>query len=277
MGRITKPYSSAGRGTITTAGILVALLAAGPALAADPAIKVQVRGLRIVGEGYGGEQGLQPFSSAPGVSLALLVTTSDGGLIEVDNDASKVEQLVDDKGTNLLTEPKYSMAGFSHMADVSPDGKAIMTEISGGTPPAKGASSVRAVGAIAIRTAREKKSHKAENVAVKLDEKVAAGPITFAIKSIGRPDWGDKPLRISLEANQDLGSVAGVRFLDAAGKEIEADQAGSMRMAFGDSIQETRDFDLAQKVDQVTVEVTCWTDMKTVTVPFDVTVKPGLE
>ncbi|HRX86935.1 MAG TPA: DUF1573 domain-containing protein, partial [Phycisphaerae bacterium] len=196
MGRITKHNWTLVRHAAGGAALLGFCISIGAARAADANVQVAPCGLRVVGEGYGGDNGLRPFNWAPGVTVALMVTAPDGGLIELDDDACKMEKLVDDKGTNLLVDPQYSRAGISGMADVSDDGKALLAEINGGGVPVKGASSIHAVGAIAVRCAKEKKSHKAENVAVKADEKAAAGPVTFTLKEVGKPDWGDKPLRI---------------------------------------------------------------------------------
>jgi hypothetical protein len=238
--------------------------------------KVEARGLRVVGEGYGGEGGVRPFNWSPGVNIALLVTVPDGGLIEFDHGESEVTKLVDEKGTNLLVRGEFSMPGFSGMDEVSADGMAMIIEVSAGGIPAKGASAIHAAGTLALRQGSEQKTYKAENVAVKADQTIDAGPVAYTIKSVGKPDWGDKPLRITLETKQSVDAIAGIRFLDAAGAEIESSRAGSMTMSAFDEVQVTEEYDLAREVDQVTVEITYWMDLKTVKVPFDVTVRVGL-
>jgi len=246
------------------------------AQAADPGLKVEARGLRVVGEGYGEENGLRPFNWFPGVTVALLVTSPAGGLIEFDSRASEVTKLVDNKGTDLMVRGEFSMPGFTGSEDVSDDGKAMMIDVGGGGVPAKGADSIQVTGTLAIRRATQQKVHKADNVAVKADQKIEAGPVAFTISSVGKPDWGDNPLRITLEAKQHVDTIAEIRFLDAGGAVIESHRTGSMTMSMGDDVQVTLEFDLAKAVESFSVEVVYWTDLQTAKVPFDVTVRVGL-
>lgn len=262
---------------IVVAGLMLAWSA--PVWSADEtaAVSVEVRGVRVVGPGYGSEgEELRPFNWSKGVTLALLVSVPEGGIIEFDDEACEVTKLVDDKGTDLFVPATFSSPGFSSFDSVSADGKAVLVELNGGGIPAKGAKSITAKGTMAIRAGKSQKSYKAENVPVKMDAKVEAGDIPMVITTVGKPDWGDNPLRISLQATQDVSNIARIRFLDADGTEIESSQSGRMSMSSFDSVQVTTDYDLAKKVETVTVEVTYWTDLRTLKIPFDLTVPAGL-
>ena len=253
---------------------LVALLFTGAA-SAQP--KVEVRGLRIVGDGYGEFMGgVRPFNWTKGVSLALLVTIPDGGLIAFDKDAGKVKALVDDKGTDLLPGKKYGKPGFGMMNSISKDGKACMVELEGGTLPAKGAKEIRASGTMVFKTGTKKQTFKQANVPLKAGTAVKAGPIPFTIKSAGKPQWGNQPLQITFKTHQKLDRVAEWKFYDAAGKEIKSSHGGTTTMSAFGKMNIDKSFNLAQKVDKVTIAITYWMDMKTVSVPFDLKVSMGL-
>ena len=253
---------------------LVAFLLSGAALAQP---KVEVRGLRIVGDGYSKSMsGARPFNWTKGVSLAVLVTMPEGGLIAFDKNAGKVNAFVDDKGTNLLPGKRFGRPGFGMMSSITKDGKACMVELDGGTLPAKGAGEVRASGTMVFKTGTKKKTFKQADVPVKKGAAVKAGPIPFTIKSAGKPQWGNQPLQITFNTKQKLDRIAEWKFYDADGKEIKSSHGGTSTMSMLGMTNIDRSVNLAKKVDKVTIAITYWTDMKTVSVPFDVKVSMGL-
>ncbi|MCB9850574.1 MAG: hypothetical protein H6817_07700 [Phycisphaerales bacterium] len=258
--------------------VLVSVAGVSQAWAADESnAKVEACGLRVVGKGYGSDNdALRAFNWYDGVSVALLVTAPDGGLIEFDRDASEVKALTDDKGTNLLVQSGYSFPGFTGSNEVSPDGKALLVEVNGGGVPAKGATSIKAKGTIAISGGSKQQAFKSEKVAVKEDATIKAGEVSFKITGVGEPDWGDMPQRIDIETTDKTDAIAGIKFLDAAGAEIESSRSSSMTMQMGDTRQVTYSYNLSKKVEEVTVEITYWTDLRKLVVPFDVTVQVGL-
>ncbi|MAE67691.1 MAG: hypothetical protein CMJ18_25840 [Phycisphaeraceae bacterium] len=258
-------------------GILaVALvLAVAPASARsrpDPsagATQLSVRGLRIVGAPYGDDQTMRPFNYFPGTTLSALVVHSSGGLIELDDDASKITSFVDSRGTNLLEgEDRFGRAGLGMFPSFSEDGKAALIEINGPATPARGATSISAEGALTFRVATRKKTFSQSNVALAAGTQIKAGPFTFKLTETGKPDWGEEPLQITLEAKQDLGALAEVRFKDADGKLIESKSGGSMRSSSFGNVTVQSAYRLARKVESVTFEIDVWADMRTVKVPF---------
>jgi hypothetical protein len=106
--------------------------------------------------------------------------------------------------------------------------------------------------------------------------RIDAGPIPLTIKRAAKPDWGDEPLQIALGATEDLTAVAAINFYDTADRPIEATEAGSMSMNLGEQIQIEQYYNLTRKVDQLTIEVIYWSDLKTIEVPFEVEVGLGL-
>ncbi|MHC4091528.1 MAG: hypothetical protein ACYSVY_14860 [Planctomycetota bacterium] len=254
-------------------------MAAGPGQAADggtDGATVEVCGLRIVGPSYGDEDTMRPFNWSTGTTLVLQVVYPGGGLIGFDGEAAKVATLADEKGKDLLVKGRYTTPGFSFMPSFSEDGKAAIVEITGGGVPTRGASQVRAEGTMVFNAASKTETHKQTDVALERGAKIKAGPIPFTIKKVGKPDWGEEPLQITLETNQATDTIASVRFLDDKGKEIKSSAAGGSRMSLGSQVQIEKNYNLQEKVVSVTVEITYWTDMRPLEVPFNVTATVGL-
>ena len=269
---------------------LPALLAAGPvALAQAPAApKVEVRGIRIVAEGYGkGQDGeLRPFHQLRGTTLAILVTMPDTGIVEVSRNECELTKLTDDKGTDLAGKKGSAQKkSFGHFPEISPDGKACLLEIAGDGVPAKGATIVTASGTIAFRCASRKETVKQENVALKQGAKISFGPFQFEIAKTGKPEaildlvnvekdaWA-----VTLQAKQDLSGIVEVKFLDAAGNDMKAADGGTGTWRDGATIVSSdMSLILPAKADSATIVVTYWVDMKEVKVPFEVNAAVGLE
>lgn len=249
------------------------------AFAEDGASKTELTacGLRVVPKPYEGNDMMRAFNAFEGTSLAILVHQPSGGLISFDSDASKIESFTDDKGKDLLkSSSDFGMPALPMSPDFSEDGKAVIIEVNGGQTPAKGATSLNVKGKLIFKAATQKKSYTHKDLELKADAKVNAGPIEMTIGRAGKPEWGEEPLEIVLQAKKRLDEIASIRFLDADGKEIESSPSGSMTMAFGDDVSVERSYALTKKVDKVTVEISYWTDMKDLEVPLDLTASLGL-
>jgi hypothetical protein len=263
------------RRIVSAAAVAIAALAV---MAASAAEKTEVKpcGLRVVAEAYEGESEMRPFYQDNGTTVVLEVVRPEGGLIAFDENASKLVSFTDDKDTRLLTRTGFGRSGFGMMTKISSDGKAALIEINGNELPAKEAREIRISGTLVFTAATKTKAYQQADVPVKEGTQINAGPIPLKITGTGKPEWGDEPLQITLEARQDLQGLASIRFLDSDGKEIEAADAGRSRMSFGNQVQEERSYNLKRKVDKVTVEVTYWTDKQELKVPMEVVARLGL-
>jgi len=264
---------------------LVSGLAWGQEAAQTP--KVEVRGVRIVGDGYGeGMEGIRPFNWSKGTTIVLLVSKPDGGIVEVSE--AKATTFVDDKGTNLAapqTRGGFMMSGGG-MSQISDDGKACMAEINADRVPAKGATLISAKGTILLKCGSKKETVEQKNVALKQGTAITAGPFNLKITKTGEPEmmfgWGGDDenkdaWQVTLQAKQDLSNVAEINFLDAAGKEIEVSDGGTSSMSFGNSVTVDKSFILPKQMDPATIAITYWADLKEVKVPFDLKATVGLE
>ncbi len=263
--------------TVVLAASLLATVCLQPARAADEPMKVSVRGIRVIGPAYGDEQNeLTAFNWQTGTAVALLVERPGAGLISFDDDASKLESFTDDQGDTLIKDEGFNRGGFSPFANFSKDGKAAMIEVSGGGVPGEKARGVQLKGKLVFKVGSTKKTDAQKGVKLEKGSKITAGPVPFTIESAGKPDFGDAELQITLKTDKDTDTIAGIRFLAADGGEIESSEAGGSRMGFGGKVEIEKNYTLAKKVDAVTVEITHWTDMKTLEVPIDVKTGVGM-
>ncbi len=236
---------------------------------------VQVGGIRIVGAGYGGEENdeLRAFNWQQGTTLAILVSVPQGGLIEFDDDASTVNKFVDDKGTDLKpAKGRWQRGVFGGFTRVSKDGKAAMIEIGGGAVPVAGAKEIHVSGTLVFKAGSKKETFTHKDVPVKIGSKISAGKVAFEVSKMGKPEWGDAAFEITLRTEQPITEIAGIAFMDARGNVIESDQAGK---SWGGKAS-TLTYNLAQKVDTVTVAITFRMDLREEKVPFDVKAGVGL-
>lgn len=264
--------------TIRSSAVVLLLVASSIVFGEDTKAntKVNVAGLRVVAPAYEDNDEMRAFNWSPGTCVSLLVVQPQGGLIGFDADASKLDEMTDDKGNSLLSKEGSGRSGFSAWPKIGEDGKAALVEIDAGNTPAAGSNAIRLKGTLVFSSASDKKTYKQDNVALKPGTKFEAGPIPMTVKEAGKPEWGDEPLEITLEANKNLDSLASVRFLDAEGNEIEASDSGSSSMTFGDEVTVNRSYKLGKMVDTATIEMTYWTDLKPLEVPFDLTITVGL-
>ena len=247
--------------------------------AAPKEITVEVRGLNVIGEGYGKDENGMAELNVPngqsGTALTLLIMSPSGGLIAFDKDASKLSAFADNKGTSLLEKRRFGQSGFGGFPKISKDGKACMLEIQGGALPSKDATGLVASGTLVFKTGTTKKEYTQKDVPLTIGSKITVGAMSFEITKIGKPDWGDEPLEIELKTKQDISTMAGIKFLDAAGKEIESDLSSWGNMGFGGMMTYKRSYKLGKMVNKATIVVSVWTDMKTQTVPLNVNTSIG--
>ena len=71
--------------------------------------RVEVRGLRIVGDGYDNDQSLRPFYWTYGTTVVLLVQADAGNIIAFDKNKSEIKMARDDRGTDLLKSSAKGM------------------------------------------------------------------------------------------------------------------------------------------------------------------------
>lgn len=238
--------------------------------------QISVRGLRLVGKPYKGEDSMRPFNWFAGTAMAVQVDVPAGGLIELDR-ASDLSAMTDDKGTNLIARDKDRgiAGGIGGLPMISEDGKAALIEITGPGTPAPGAKTIRAKGTLVFKQATKKKTFK-DVVVLQKRSTADSSPITLTITRVGKPEWGSEPLGVTFRAHQDTSAIADIRFFDVKGSPIEAREAGTTRMGTPERMTVDLSFALTRKVDVVNIEIDYWEDLRQLVVPFDIRASVGL-
>jgi hypothetical protein len=239
-------------------------------------IKVEAQGVRVI-KPVAGNDRLRPLNGSGGTTVALLVTSPQGGLCTMEYEESKITSFTDDKGKDLTPSEKKSSSfdrtGFEMSPSVGEDGKQCLANAHAPGQPTKGASSVTVSGEIVVQMATQKKDFAAENIALQPGTPVNAGPIPFLVmRATGLAGtWS-----VTLQAKQDLASIAEIQFFESNGKKIEARRGGWQRSAHEKNITVSWDYSLKTTVDTVKIVITCWSDMKKVAIPFKLTAGMGL-
>ena len=239
---------------------------------------MEVRGLRIVGDGY---DKLRPFNWSSGTTVVLLARAEAGNIIDFDDDNSEIKIARDDRGTDLLKSSGKdinSRPDFGSFPKVSSDRKACLIELKLPRNPAPGAVKLECAGTLVFSRASKNESFKKKDVTLKKDTAIAAGPFSLVISEVKRPDYQAKkyPLAVTFKAQKEFDTLEGVAFYDEAGREIESSFGGSSESRFMGSVTATRTYKLTKKVEKATIVFTCWKDWKKVPVPFSVTTSLGL-
>ncbi|MDP8237321.1 MAG: hypothetical protein P9M08_13145 [Candidatus Erginobacter occultus] len=278
-----KTMSSYIVGLMTAAVIMTVAVAPFPAVAGTPdtGYRIEVRGLRIVGDGYGDDMSMRPFNWTYGTTIVLLVNSEAGSLIDFDDDESTITLGRDNQETDLLKSSGKSMNGkpdFGAFPSISEDRKACLIEVKLPRNPAPGASTLECAGALVFASATEKESFTVQDAVLKEGTEMTAGQYSLTITEAGTPRYGgdEYPLAVTFRSGKKFDTLEGVVFLDEQGEEIESTTGGSSETRFLGTVTATRTYKLAKKVEKATIVFTCWKDWKKVPVPFSVTVTLGL-
>ncbi len=233
-----------------------------PAKAAAPT--VSVAGIRVVGQGYG-EDGreAQPFNESPGVGLALVVQAKDGGIIAFDDDASALGEINDSEGNSLLDN-----ASIWPFPKLTKDGKSAVIEMKTQGVPAVGATHIVAKGTITVTTATGSKPVKVPNVKLATDATFKVGTGVVKLEDVSADETSTS---VTLSGPiSAMGSLRGIKFLDAKGVEIESSERGYSRS--NDTM--SKGYSVSTVAKTVTLELDVWQGLKASAIPFDV--KAGL-
>ena len=243
-------------------------------------IKVEAVGLHINKAPYLGDKDFaRPMEPTPGTLVSVLVVLDEGGIIRLDSNKSKLAKFADDKGTDLLAAKpagdSFNSGPIGAFPKISKDQKAILVDLQAAAAPAAGAKSLTLEGSLSFTVGKDQEAVKQEKVAARKDASFKVGGLEFKIKEAGKNEFGDDPMRISLESKDGL-KVAKIRFFDSAGTEIESRLDSHGVMSMGDEATHSWDFALKKLVQTVTVEVAVWKKVTVVDVPLKLGVSAGL-
>ncbi len=260
--------------------VLLAALCFPTGVFAQSSPKVKNIGIRVIREVVGEKNDkLVPFNTFDqGTAVALLIETGGASIIKVDDDASKIDSFKDDGGKDLMVKAKgFNRNGLGSFPKISEDGKVVMVEVNAAGVPDAGASKVIVEGTIVLQTASMKKKIKSAPFGLTKGAVVTVGDIEMKLKKFGKPSFGDDAVELEFEtSNKAITMLAGVKFYDEAGTEIESDNRGSSSMGFGNKYTYGKDYSLKTAVKgKLVVEFEVWTDLAEKKVPFKIAAGVG--
>jgi hypothetical protein len=250
-----------------TKGKQPAPAAKAPAAAPSAPPRITAVGIRVTGLGLGASgTELKPFNESPGTTLALAIEAPKGtGIVTVDDDASKLESVADDKGQSLLEEGR-----IGPFPKISEDGSAALFEVEVRGRPSAGASSVSVQGTVAMTLAGGSKPFRAANVKLDANQTFKIGSTTLTISD---PKVEDEETQFTVNLPRSLlTTIREIRFFDAKNGPVEGHRRGS------GYFNEKAELELSVKSKEkaITIEFDVWQNLKTAKFPFAVDAGLGM-
>jgi hypothetical protein len=207
----------------------------------------------------------RPFQADNGTTVVLWVKMPAGqGLLEIDDDASVLESVSDDKGTNIGGK-------FESFPDEFKDGTGGTIEVRSSGFAAPGATAILAEGSLALTVATGTRKTRVAKVQLQNDAKFMLGKTPIVIAEVeARDDSQTFTLKLSRQAMTEIKEVA---FLDAKGQPIESNRTSSGYMNDAAEIG----FSVKTTAKTLTLEFEAWQGRRTIKVPFKVRAGLGLE
>lgn len=204
----------------------------------------------------------KPFHADNGTTLVLWVKMPAGqGLIEIDEDASVLQSVGDDKGTDMGGK-------FGSFPDEFKDGTGGIIEISSTGFAAQGATAILAEGSVAMTVATGTRKTRVAKVQLQNDAKFTFGKTPIVVADVETQDDSQSfTLKLPRQVMMEIKNIA---FLDAKGQPLEGSRTSSGYM--NDNAEMGYRVKTAAKT--LTLEIEAWQGLRTIKVPFKV--KAGL-
>jgi hypothetical protein len=241
--------------------------AAAPKAAAKPNPTVSLAGLQVAAKSLGKARfgDTVAFGNQSGVTLALAVRVAPGtAILDIDDDDCVVDTWTDDKQTDLNIEPDWG--SFPNYTE---DLSAGIITVRSPVVPAAGSQQVSIAGSLSVTTAAGTRAVQAKKVALTKGTAFPLGTMAASVSEFEATDTG-ATLAIKL-VGSNTNTIKRLRFLDAAGTELESDTNGSMTS----SDESEYSYTLKAKATTATVEIEVWQNLQTTKVPFTLTASVG--
>jgi hypothetical protein len=204
----------------------------------------------------------RPFQADNGTGIVLWVKMPAGqGLIEIDEDASVLQNFGDDKGTNMGGK-------FGSFPKQFKDGSGGLIEIESSGFAAPSATVIVAEGTVAMTVATGTRKTRVAKVPLQNDAKFTFNKTPITVAEVDTQ--GEEQTFTLKLPRQVMVGIKEVAFLDAKGQPIEGRRTSSGY--FNDNAEIGFSVKTAAKV--VTLEFEAWQGIRTIKVPFKV--KAGL-
>jgi hypothetical protein len=207
----------------------------------------------------------KPFQSDNGTTIALWIKMPAGqGLIEIDEDASLLESVTDEKGANIGGK-------FESFPDEFKDGSGGIIEIESSGFAGPGATAILAEGSLALSVATGTRKTRVAKVSLANNAKFTLIKTPIVVDEVAA-EGESQTFTLKLPRSV-MNEIKGVAFFDAKGGTIEGSSSGSGYM--NDAAEMRFTVKTAAKV--VTLEFEMWQGLKTIKVPFKVRAGLGLQ
>jgi hypothetical protein len=268
-----EPPSTGGPGGPPPSGASSSAAPAAPGQAAAPRATASGKEPEIVAGGIqiarvvvaDSDFSAKPFHADNGTTIVLWVKMPAGqGLIEIDDDASILQSVVDDKGSNIGGK-------FESFPDEFKDGSGGVIEIQSSGFAGAGATAIVAEGSLAMKVASGTRKTRVAKVTLANNGKLTLGKTPIVIADVQAQDES-QTFTLKLP-RQVMTEIKAVVFLDAKGAPIEGSNTGSGYM--NDAAE--MNFTVKTAAKTLTLEFEMWQGLKTIKVPFKVKAGLGLE
>ena len=210
----------------------------------------------------------------PGTTLDLTFLSPARFILGVDAKASKLDQFIDDKKTKLDTSTGFGAPNWmAGLITYGPEGDRCTVQLNAQSAPSKGATKVSVKGTIVLKCGAAEKTIEQKDLAIKKDAETTAGDFTIKVIAEGSDFSGPAIQIISPER-----VVKNTKFFDAKGKAIELLTTPYWHNVFakGKTLIAIN-YNLTKKIDKLSMQITYFSKVEDVPVPFDVSVGLGLD
>lgn len=228
--------------------------------------EIVVGGVQVVKVAVpGNDFSSKPFNQDNGTKIVLWIKMPAGqGLIEIDEDASLLQAVTDDKGANIGGK-------FESFPDEFKDGSGGIIEIESTGFAGPTATALLAEGTLALSVATSTKKTRVPNVRLVNETTFTFEKTTMTVSGV---EADGETLKFSIKLpRQVMTALKGVAFFDAKGQPLEGDTSGSGYM--NDAAEMS--FSVKTKARAVTVEFDAWQGLRTIKVPFKVRAGLGIK
>ena len=254
-------------------------LAAKAAPTADAAA-VEVVGLAI-SKPSNPESGLMApnMMMSGGVALTFIVPSGERHFIGFDNDVSRIAACTDDQGSDLTAAPEAgNNFGFfgPFNASISNDGQKCQVTATLPGVPKQGSTKINFDATLTILCGKDEKTEEQRDFALEPGSEITIGPVPLKVESAEDQDFGDVKFAVSFTSEKPRDAIKSLEFIGPDGEVLELQPMGSGSFGFGDQITYQASYGLKEKVDKVTVRMTYYSAVETLTVPVKIETGVGL-
>jgi hypothetical protein len=207
----------------------------------------------------------KPFHEDNGTKIVLWVKMPAGqGLIELDDDASVLASVTDDKGANIGGK-------YGSFPEEFKDGSGGIIEIESTGFASPGATALFAEGSLGMTVATGTRKTRVANVKLANDATFKFGQTSIVVSDV-QSSSDEQSFSLKLPRST-MTSIKDVVFLDAKGQPIEGRRTSSGYMNDAAEVG----FTVKTPLKAITLEFDVWQGLRTVKVPFKVKAGLGIQ